>query len=96
MRVLKFPYKIVFLRKQPSAAFCKIFLVLLITALSDSYHKIFSSRTSFQVTDLLESKRKQIWYDILQDLVIESHCFQHFLVIILSILMRCVIFIVFG
>ena len=86
MRVLKFPYKIVFLRKQPSAAFCKIFLVLLITALSDSYHKIFSSRTSFQVTDLLESKRKQIWYEILQDLVIESHCFRHFLVIILSIL----------
>ena len=96
MRVLKFPYKIVFLRKQPSAAFSKIFLVLLITALSDSYHKIFSSRTSFQVTDLLESKRKQIWYDILQDLVIESHFFRHFLVIILSILMRCVIFIVFG
>ena len=96
MRVLKFPYKIVFLRKQPSAAFCKIFLVLLITALSDSYHKIFSSRTSFQVTDLLESKRKQIWYEILQDLVIESHCFRYFLVIILSILRRCVIFIVFG
>ena len=60
MQVLKFPYEIVFLRKQPSAAFCKIFLVLLIIALSDSYHKIFSSRTSFQVTDLFESKRKQI------------------------------------